>query len=334
MPTLSDVAKKAGVSTATVSKVLSNTPYFTDATRDKVMHAVKELNYQPNLAARALSKGKTSIIAVVFPYVYENIFEDPLVMSILQGIEGECTQQGYNLLLSTPQLSEDGADSHYLQLLQSGYIAGLIAIDNVTIASAAKPAIERNIPSIVIGYHPADYTVRADDEQGARELTEHVLSLGQMNIGIISVPENQQLAVNTRIQGIQQACNAHQLIFKDLPIAYGDYSIESGYLACRDLLEQNEQVNAIISINDRMALGAIQYLREIGRDVPNDCVVVGFDNIPTSAVFSPSLTTVDQQAPEQGSVAAQMLIDVLNGEQPDSVVLPTQLIIRESSQSG
>src|SRR5688500_214917 len=96
VPTLSQVAARAGVSTATVSKVLSNTPYFTEETRQKVMHAVEELGYMPNLAARALSKGRTHIIAVVFPYVYDAAFSDPLTQLILEGIESECFANGYN----------------------------------------------------------------------------------------------------------------------------------------------------------------------------------------------------------------------------------------------
>src|SRR5215207_9299732 len=103
MPTLQDVAKKAGVSTATVSKVLSNTPYVSDATKAKVLEAVEALGYRPNLAARALSSGKTHIIAVVFPYIFDAIFKDPLVMAILEGVESVCTEQHYNILLSTPR---------------------------------------------------------------------------------------------------------------------------------------------------------------------------------------------------------------------------------------
>src|SRR5690606_4338433 len=151
MPTLQDVAKRAGVSTATVSKVLSNTPYFTEETRLKVMAAVDELGYLPHLGARALSMGKTHIVAVVFPYIYDAIFKDPLVMQILEGIESESTQRGYNLLLSTPRLSKDGPDLHFQQMIRSGYLDGMIAIDNVPLASVAKSAYDRKIPHVVIG---------------------------------------------------------------------------------------------------------------------------------------------------------------------------------------
>ena len=296
------------------------------------MQAVHDLDYQPNMAAQALAKGKTSIIAVVFPYVYETIFEDPLVMKIIKGIETVCTQHYYNLLLSTPEFHSDGFSDHYLRLLQTGTIDGLIAIDNVSAVSAIQPAIERNIPSVAIGNHPAKYFVRSDEKPGAEELTNHVLSLGHRGIGIISIPEGKQLAIDDRLEGIRAACLEAGIDQDTVAIRYGDYSIESGYRVCHDLLAHNPNITAIISVNDRMAMGAIKYLRDINRSVPDDCVVVGFDNIPTSAVFSPSLTTVDQQATEQGRIAAGMLLDILNGNQPESVVLPTHLIIRESSQ--
>ncbi|MEO0564175.1 MAG: LacI family DNA-binding transcriptional regulator, partial [Chloroflexota bacterium] len=135
MPTLTEVAKRAGVSTATVSKVLSNTPYFTEETRQKVMQAVEEIGYIPNLAARALSTGKTHIIGVVFPYIFDTVFTDPLVMEILQGIETVCREQGCSVLLSTPRIDDGEVENSYVQLIRSGYLDGIIALDNVPVAS-------------------------------------------------------------------------------------------------------------------------------------------------------------------------------------------------------
>src|SRR5688500_16069914 len=151
MPTLQDVAQKAGVSVATVSKVLSNRPYFTEETRDKVMLAVRELGYTPNFAARALSTGRTGIIGVVFPYIFDAIFKDPLTMQILEGIESECKLRNYNLLLSTPHLTEEGTDDNYRQLVHSGYMDGIIALDNVPKASVVTPIDQTRTPVIAIG---------------------------------------------------------------------------------------------------------------------------------------------------------------------------------------
>jgi LacI family transcriptional regulator len=125
MPKLQDVARRAGVSIATVSKVLSNTPYFSTETREKVLEAVKELGYRPHFAGRALSTGKTHIVGVVFPYIYDSILKDPLVLAIIEGIEDELNQQGYNLLLHTPRLTSESVDESYTELLRSGYLDGM-----------------------------------------------------------------------------------------------------------------------------------------------------------------------------------------------------------------
>jgi DNA-binding LacI/PurR family transcriptional regulator len=331
MPTLQDVARHAGVSTATVSKVLSNTPYFTEETRQKVMQAVEELGYVPNLAARALSKGKTQIIAVVFPYIYDAIFTDPLVLRILEGIESEATPHGYNLLLSTPRLTDDGPDAHYRRMIQSGYLDGVIALDNVPVASVIKPLRKKKIPHVVIGYHEAAYSVCSDDYSGGRQLMEHILSLGHTRLGVITVPPDMHFALNERMRGLQAVALERGIDMAQVPIAYGDFSVVSGIRDTAELLEQHPDITAIICLNDRMAMGAIQYIVQSGRRVPDDISVVGYDDIPTAVTFSPPLTTVNQHAPEQGQMAAQLLFAILNQKTPTPVMLPVTLIPRSSA---
>ncbi|PJF21679.1 MAG: hypothetical protein CUN56_09835 [Phototrophicales bacterium] len=330
MPTLQDVAKHAGVSTATVSKVLSNTPYFTEETRQKVMEAVKALGYRPNLAARALSSGKTHIIAVVFPYIYDAIFKDPLVMHILEGIEAASTAKGYNILLSTPRLNTDGPEEAYMQLIQSGYIEGMIAIDNVPMASVGMVAEAQHIPVVSIGYHPAAYSVRSDDETGGKLAFEHVYSLGHRRIGIITVEHGINFAIAARLKGLYHAAQDYEISPADLPIAFGNFSTQSGAKAAEELLGNHPDLTALLCLNDRMAVGAIQYINQIGRSVPDDITVIGYDNIALSAVINPPLTTIDQHPGKLGEIAFDMLMDVLNGETPTSVVLPPDLIIRGS----
>lgn len=331
MPTLQDVARHAGVSTATVSKVLSNTPYFTEETRLKVMQAVEELGYVPNLAARALSKGKTQIIAVVFPYIYDAIFTDPLVLRILEGIEAEATQHGYNLLLSTPRLTADGPDAHYRRLIQSGYIDGVIALDNVPVASVIKPLRKKKIPHVVIGYHESAYSVCSDDYSGGRQLMEYVLDLGHTRIGIITVPTDMNYALNERVRGLQSVATERGIDMTRMPTAYGDFSVVSGIHGAAELLGLDQDLTALICLNDRMAMGAIQHIVQSGRRVPQDISVAGYDDIPTAATFSPPLTTVNQHAPEQGQMAAQLLFAILNQKTPTPVLLPVTLIPRSSA---
>lgn len=331
MPTIQDVARRAGVSTATVSKVLSNTPYVAEKTRQRVIEAIEELGYKPNLAARALSSGRTHIIAVVFPYVYEAFFTDPLVLLILQGIEAECTGRGYNILLSAPRLTASGFDEHYGALLQSGYIEGMLAIDNVPQASALKPAREHRIPGVTIGYHPNEFFVRSDDFSGGRQLMQHVLSLGHRRIGVIGVPEEQHFSIRQRIAGLRAAAEESGLPFEEMPVTTGDFSVSSGAAGAGQLLGAYPDLTAIICLNDRMAMGAIQQTRASGRRVPDDLTVVGYDDIPAAATFAPPLTTINQQAVELGRTGARMLFDVLDGQRPEPVFMPTFLVMRESS---
>lgn len=331
MPTLEDVAKRAGVSTATVSKVLSNTPYFTDATRLKVMQAVQELGYVPNLAARALSSGKTHIIAVVFPYVYEAIFTDPNIMNTLAGIEAECTTQGYNILLSTPQLASDEPDTHYQQLIQSGYLDGVIAIDSYPTASALKPVQEKGIPAVVIGYEACDYSVRHDDQAGGQKIMEHLIALGHTRFGLIEVPEDTNYGVKYRSIGIRAAAEQAGLDYDSFPRMSGDWSTHSGSRCAAALLAQHPDVTALICYNDRMAMGAIQQARSMGRAVPGDLSITGYDDIPSAVLCDPALTTISQRSPEQGRIGARLLFEVLDGKHPDPVVLDPLLIARQSS---
>jgi DNA-binding LacI/PurR family transcriptional regulator len=330
MTSLHDVAKKAGVSTATVSKVLSNTPYFTEETRRKVLEAVDALGYVPNLAARALSSGKTHIIAVVFPYVYEAIFTDPNILHTLQGIEAECTSQGYNILLSTPHLGKKGLDAHYQQLVHSGYLDGVIAVGH-PLDRVLEPVYAKGIPAVAMGYCSCKSYVRGGEESGGYQLMEHVLALGHRRIGIISLPVENHSVVPHRLAGMRTAAEAADLQFKKLPFAYGDWSTASGAQGAEQLLSDYPNLTALICLNDRMAMGAIQQARSMGRNIPDNLTIVGYDDIPTAAHFAPPLTTVNQRAPEQGQIAAQILFNVLNGKDSDSVELPLQLIVRESS---
>ena len=330
-PTLTEVAKHAGVSIATVSKVLSNTPYFTDETRDKVMASVDELGYVPNLAARALSSGKTHIITVVFPFVYDMFSADPLTLEILEGVESETTKRGYNLLLSTPRLSETGPEENFLNLLKSGYLEGVVALDNVPVTSILKHVRKSRIPAVSIGYGKHDYAVRSDDFSGGQQLMEHLVLLGHRNIAIVSVPPHMNLAVEERLAGFQQVIDEAGLDFSNLPVYEGDFSIESGNKVAQLILANHPETTAIVSVNDRMAIGVIQGIQARGLSVPADITVVGYDDILFAQLISPALTTINQRAHELGRVATQMLFDILANQKPEPVVLPTELVVRQSS---
>jgi len=239
--------------------------------------------------------------------------------------------RGYNMLLSTPRLTAVGADEHYQALLQSGYIEGLLAIDNVPLGSVMKPAREQGIPGVAIGYHPHEFYVRSDDYAGGQQLMRHLTTLGHRRIGLIGVPEDEHFSIRGRMAGLRAAAEEADINFAGLPIAYGDFSVGSGAERMTELLEQFPDLTAIMCLNDRMAMGAIQSARSMGRDVPRDLTIVGYDNIPAAATFAPPLTTVDQLGVELGRAGARMLFDVLEGQRPEPLHMPTELVVRESS---
>lgn len=330
MPTLQDVARQAGVSTATVSKVLSNTPYFTEDTRGKVMDAVNALGYRPHFAGRALSRGRTHIIAVVFPYLYDKIFRDPLVLAIIEGIEEELTKQNYTLLLSTPRLTDED-NAAFSQLLRSGYMDGIIAIDSVPGSPISETVRTHNIPLVVLGYHNAPYQVHCDDYAGGRLLMNYLLDLGHRHIGLIRTSDTSNIAINERVRGMQDAMQDAGIPANQLIDVEGNFSTGSGAQAARYLCRHAPQITAIACVNDRMAIGAIQQLQQDGVRVPQDMSVIGYDNVGMSEMLTPALTTVSQHASRLGRRCAEMLLDRLKDVAPSTVVIAPTLMIRASS---
>jgi DNA-binding LacI/PurR family transcriptional regulator len=330
MPTLQDVARLAGCSTATVSKVLSNTPYFSEDTREKVMGAVKELGYRPNLAGRALSRGKTHIVGVVFPYIYDIIFKDPLVLAIIEGIEDTLTRHGYNLLLSTPRIDLDGGDELFMQLLRSGYMDGMIAIDSVPHSNLSNLAAEYKLPLVVLGYQNANYEVHSDDYLGGRMMIQHLLELGHRHIGFISIDQSKNTAVNERMRGIRAVLSELGLSLEAMPVVDGDYSTRSGAKAAQHLMENHPRLTALACLNDRMAIGAMQQLQQSGVRIPQDISVMGYDNLAISEMTNPALTTVSQHAGQLGSESAKLLLDLLKNNEPSIAVIEPTLRVRAS----
>jgi len=333
--TLREVAKLASVSTATVSKVLSNTPYVSAETRARVLRAIEALNYVPNLAARALSHGRTYNIGVIFPYHYDHIFADPHMLHVLEGVETVCTRESYNIILSTPR-APMRESVQYQRLMQSGYLDGVIALRTLPDDSSFD---EYGYPSVCIG-GSGMISLQIDNFVGAKALAAYLLALGHRAIGIIGVDPAVLIAAEQRMAGYRAAFEDLGLRFEDVPVAQGRFSIESGYQAAKELLALAPRTTAIMCLNDRMAMGAIQYAWETGLNVPADLSVAGYDDIPGAAYFAPPLTTVRQPAREIGARAAELLFELIEEQaaskhkleaHPEPIVFETELIIRGSA---
>lgn len=332
--TLIDVAKRAGVSRQTVSRVLNGDPHVAEETRRRVEEAIRALGYRPNRAARSLARGQTNTIAVVVPYTAEYLFSDPHLLRFIAGVDQEANQRDFVLLVSSAKSPHDL--SAYERVAQLGGVDGIIVVETVPTAAGLDLLLQHGHPCVVLGYglRGADcYCVHADDFGGARLGTLHLLSLGHRRIGVISGPDETVVAIEARLQGVRRTLAEHGYRLPDEYVVAGDFTPESGYEAARRLMSLPAPPTAIFALNDRMAIGAIRYLKEAGYRVPQDVSVIGFDDVPLAELFDPPLTTIRQPALEMGQQAARVLFDLIRGYAPATrtLVLPVDLIVRKST---
>lgn len=331
--TIYDVAKHAGVSTATVSKVLSGHPYVSEQTRARVVAAVRELNYVPNAAARGLAGARTNIIGMVVSYTSDDLFADPHLLQILRGINSTVNEYNCALLLSTATSGEDKL-SAYQRLLGQRYADGAIVEGSLGEVGLSLLR-ERGYPVVAVGYSELISCVHSDDTQGARQITEHLLELGHRQIGVITTPPSERHILERRLAGYKMALAQTGLTFDPTLVIEGNYRRQSGYEGAAELMAHPTPPTAIFAFNDRMALGAIQYVTEQGMSVPHDISVAGYDDIPDAARADVPLTTVRQLAYKQGEEAVRLLFHLIQNESESAtraeVALETQLIVRDST---
>jgi DNA-binding LacI/PurR family transcriptional regulator len=337
MVSLKEVAKRAGVSIATVSRVLSNTSYVSKETRERVTLAIEELGYTPNLAARALSKGRTHIIGFIFPHKYDLLFFDPYINTIAQGVETVCNEHGYNLLLNTPRPPIHQSEQ-FLRIMRSRYLDGVITVENLPNESARAKVVESGYPCVSIGSQADERpfnTLDVDDVQGGYDLASFLIALGHRRFGIIGVNDTELTSAHRRLQGYRMAFENAGIVFEEVPQVYGTFSVQSGYEVIDELI-QRARPTAILCLNDRMAMGAIQRLQFLGFSVPEDVTVVGFDDIPGADYFNPPLTTIRQPAHKLGATATLLLFDMIGKkegalERFKPLVFQPELVIRASA---
>lgn len=333
MATIDEVAERAGVTRGTVSKVLSGTYNASPRTRAKVEQAAAELGYRPNLAARALSKGRTFVVGLLIPYDPDQLFADPHLLDIIRGVEAAANSRDYNVLLSTAHRPNDPT-SAYSRVLRSNYVDSMVVIEGPDMLAIAEQLKQQPLPWVISGYAPLGseaYCVHADDPAITAKLTDHLLALGHRRIGVIS-SELRLRAFDKRLEGFHQALHAHELSCDPGLIVFGDMSVESGYRATEQLFARPEPPTAIWALNDRMALGALQWAREHGVRVPADLSIAGFDDIPAAALSDPPLTTVRLPSYQEGQAATKMVFQLLDGETlPREVIVPTDVIVRGST---
>jgi LacI family transcriptional regulator len=327
-PTIKHVAERAGVSTATVSRVLAGGSGVRRELIESVQEAVRLLDYQPNRVARNLRVRATRTIGLIIPDI-----QNPFFTSVVRGIEDVLQGDGYTLLLGNTDDNQE-RERVYLSTLHAEGVAGIILVTSDGRTPEFRRLLKAKVPLVVIDRVPAGLNVDAvtvANLEGAREATAHLIDLGHRRIGFIGGPAHLSTA-SERQSGYEEALRAAGYASAPELIKYGDFRQTGGYRAMRELLAIPEPPTAVFIANNLMTLGALQAIHECGLSIPDDIGIISFDDMSWATSLQPPLTAVAQPTYELGATAAELLLARMRDpERPvRRVVLNTELMIRAS----
>lgn len=328
MPNVTQVANLAGVSTATVSRVLADAGGVSQELINRVNEAIKELDYRPNHLARGLRKLVSQTVGVIISDI-----ENPFFTSVIRGIEKTFVEAGYSILLCNSD-EDPNRERAQLSTLRSEGVAGIILTSTNLDIDFCRTLIKSGIQLVAIDRVPAQQcmdVVTVTNQQGAYEATSYLAKMGHSRIGLISGP----IQVSTsreRLDGYKDAIRFYGLELSSELVVYSDFRQLGGYKAMQTLLDLPSPPTALMVSNNLMTLGALQAIHERNLKIPDQIAIIGFDDMPWSTSLQPPLTTVAQPTFDLGTTAARLLLDRFqNPKQPfRHVVLDTHLIIRAS----
>lgn len=327
--TISDVAREAGVSLMTVSRVINDKEEISPATRQHVLAVIERLGYRPSGIARGLATQRTNTLGLVVPDMANPFFAD-----VARGAEDQAYAEGYNVFVYNTDESPQ-RELAALQAMEERRVDGLVLCSSrlsgqdLTAALARHPAavlVNCRLESLHVG------TVLLADEEGGRAATEHLLHAGHRAVGFLAGPLA-SFSSRQRGAGYRAALRAAGLVANPVWVRPCSYQVASGRAAAHELLSDHPEVTALFCYNDLVAVGSLQACAEMGRRVPDDVAVVGFDDIPMAALVTPALTTFRVARYEMGQQAVQLLLGQTMGE-PDAgerIVFQPELVIRASA---
>ncbi len=327
---IKDIAEIAKVSTATVSRVLNNSPLVDEFTKERVIKVIQQLNYKPSLIARSLIKGKTHLLTLIVPPT-PNFFSAFYFTQIMNGISDALTQYEYRLMIYQPH----GYDAKlgYPPQLEEFQMDGLFMIAPLMEDRLVKHCETEKIPTILINArsHILDW-IDLNNQTASIKVIETLVGLGHKKIAFI--PGLMGYNTVARLEGYKEALQKHSIRFDSSFIEGGDYSLESGARAAKKLLALPKKITAIYAANDLMAIGAIQAIREAGLSVPGDISVFGFDDSDAARFSQPPLSTVKQPFYNMGKRAVQLLVERVEKPEmpPRYEEMEGEVILRQSTK--
>lgn len=332
MATIKDVARLAGVAPSTVSRVIAGSSRISPETHERVRAAMKELKYHPNDIARSLLARSTQTVGLVIARPAEQAFTNPFFPELLRGIGAALHEEGYNLLLTmaaTPQEERSAC----LKLLRQRRVDGVLLTSGRVKDRLVDDLLAEEFPFVLVGRVPDErpvYWVNNDNIAVGAMAVAHLLAKGHRRIGLINGPIDMMVALD-RQQGYLQALKQAGIQPEPAYQVGGDFTQQGGYLAMQNLLQISEPPSAVFCADDTMAVGALQALRD--RGLVGAIALIGVNDDPLTALIDPPLSTIRIPVFDLGATAARMLVDLLGGkaEGPAQVILPSQLLIRASS---
>lgn len=332
--TIKEVAKLAGVSASTVSRVISDSSKISEATKKTVREAMEELGYFPNAIARSLVNRSTNTIGIVMPESVESAMLNPFFPQVLRGISAAAHDQNYCLLLSTGTTEEDKVES-LKEIITGGRVDGVILMYSSSVADEALNLIQKlKTLAIIIG-KPLNQQgmlyVDNDNVEASYNVTTSLIKRGHKRIAFMSGSFRFVVFLD-RLDGYAKALMDNQLEFNRQYITQCEADRKLGYEKAKQLIELPDRPTAIVISDDVMAIGAIEAIKEKGLKIPEEIEIISFNNIPMAEICNPSITSVDIDAYTLGYEASRLLIEKIKGiSDKEKIIVPTKLFVRETT---
>lgn len=325
MATLKDVAAECGLTVTTVSRVLNNRGYISEETRQKVYLAMDKLNYQPNEVARSLSKKSSKTIGVIVPHI-----RHPYFAEMISNIENAANKHGYKIILCNSKGTEH-KEKEYVDMCRSNRVAGIILFSS---GVEVQEFTDSNIPLVTVERFTENGTaaIECDNKQGGMLAAKHLIESGCKHLLHVSGVTDNSMPADDRAKGFAEICEENNIEYKEVATSIGQYNS----LDYHDLLETalglDKNIDGVFASSDLIAAQILQVCAKIGKKVPEDIKIVGFDDVMISRLTTPPITTIHQPIKEMASSAVEMVIAAGNGDTvAKRTLLPVTLIKREST---